>query len=307
MRQTDTGWERVPASKWALHGFWRLESDLYSMTEPGLDIHSPDLLPYLAKQPLHSIDPNVYASIRRAAKDLFINLPLFFVKLSDVMFVVSKKPHLRDVKMVVNYHEALPDESYVLNWQKKPQKWKLDPRSRTDLGWCPGPKTYINGICIDQVTPQKAQWTVRPYPEAATPQRKYNYVASPPPQQVHNGEKHDATGEAMDVDSIAASSSPARAPTPVRHPLPPTAPTHTAVATTNGDRDADADMHGHFAGEFAGWSMHGATGERPGSAAGAGASGVNGEVGVGPGHPSLPTFRSLGGEGLGRGEGERRL
>lgn len=173
--------------------------------------------------------------------------------------------------MVVNYHEALVDESFVRDWRKKLGRWRTDPGARTDLGWCPGPKTYVNGVCVGQVVPERAEWTTRPYPEKSEPQAKF--IAYPPTQ--HEQQPQQASrGEAMEVDN-APSSSPAPAP---RRPLPTNGP-------SNGG--SEANMIGHFAGDFAGYSMHGATGSRPSS---------SGEPNGGPSHPAhpaLPTFRTL--------------
>lgn len=245
------------------------------MIESGLDIRSPDLSPYFAKSAAPEIDPNHVAAIRRAAKDLFINLPLFFVKLSDVMFIVPKKQHLRNLKMVVHYHEALPDETFVMDWTKKQKKWKTDPGADANA-WCPGPKTYVNGVCVDQVKPQRAEWTVRPYLETTKEKRQKSI------SEIQHGYRHDR-GEPMEVDTDGMSSSPVPVAA-ARRALPTDAP-------TNGG--SDGSMNGHFAGDFAGYSMHGATGSRPSSSGPDHANHGDGHGPDHPAHPSLPTFRTL--------------
>lgn len=246
------------------------------MTESGLERYSPDLSLYLAKFSAPEIDYNHVASIRRATKDVFIDLQLFFVKLSDVMFVVPKKQHLKNLKMVVHYHEALPDESYVLDWKKKQKKWKSDPGVDADA-WCPGPKTYVNGVCVDQVKLQRAEWTVRPYPE--TPEEKRQNSTADSQHGLRGG-----GSEPMEVDSDIMSSSPIPVAA-ARRALPANAP-------TNGD--SEASMNGHFAGDFAGYSMHGATGSRPSSSGTPNGSNHGDDHGPDhPAHPSLPTFRTM--------------
>ena len=253
------------------------------MIWPGLDIHSPDLAPYYLKSDRPEIDPNHVAAIRRAAKPLFIDLPLFFVKLSDVMFVVPKKPHLRGKEIMVFYHEALPDESYVLDYNKKKvKKWRSDPDAEGKSG-CPGPKTFIDGVFVHQVEPEIAHWTVRPYPEIEEESREDKIIESR--QEAEQHPHHHDRGELMEVDSEDTSSSPAPIAA-ARRALPP--------APTNGE--SEASMNGHFAGDFAGYSMHGATGSRPNSSGGPnGANHIHDdEHGPDhPAHPSLPTFRAL--------------
>ncbi|KAL5354570.1 hypothetical protein ACLOAV_000659 [Pseudogymnoascus australis] len=135
-----TAWERVSASLLAKQGLWRVESDMYSMVRADLRPFNP----LLAENPFQTLSPTAADAMRKAAMPLFLDLDLFFVKVADLMFIAPSIPHLRNLQLDVQYHEALPDESW-LGRLAAPAKWTEDPDCESYLGFTPGTKSYVNG------------------------------------------------------------------------------------------------------------------------------------------------------------------
>ena len=251
-------------------------------------------------------------AVRDAAWPLFLNYPMFFVKLSDVMAQVPRKPHLRDMTVHVSYHEAIMDEEHATNPRAKAlvSKWRSDPGMEGK--WtCPGKKIFQNGVMLSQagITTTPMEYYI-PRPAVSTGRKAaaeamlQHFLEQHEHQQAPklSGPERD---EAMDVDKTVVVPSrpvePAQADPPSvqhgRRPVPPTALptvpfTFTASNGNNSPSNKSDTMNGHFAGDFAGYSMHGATGSRPNSSGGP-SCGTPGSDPSHPAHPSLPTFRNL--------------
>lgn len=185
-----------------------------------------------------------------------------------------------------------------------------------DKWTCPGKKIFQNGVLLSQagITTTPLEYYI-PRPAVSTGRKAaaeamlQQFLQQQEEQQAPKLSGQER-GEAMDVDKTAVVFSspdePAQAAlTGVQHarqPLPATAPptapfTFTASDTTNDNGNKSPSnksdtMNGHFAGDFAGYSMHGATGSRPNSSGGPN-GGTPGSDPSHPAHPSLPTFRNL--------------
>lgn len=75
---------------------------------------------------------------------------MFFIRVSELMFIVPKFPHLHNLELFVHYKE-LPvmsnADSTVL-----PPRWKSDPDANQFVA--PGKKTYVNGQLVFERRPQ---------------------------------------------------------------------------------------------------------------------------------------------------------
>jgi hypothetical protein len=99
--------------------------------------------------------------------DKFISMDMFFVKVSDFMYTVPNIPHLKNVKLSVDYREIPEDESQWVG----PGKWKQDPDVGRYHGFSPNTKYYMNGEMIGEKLPIKAQTSKTPFPEKRVPRR----------------------------------------------------------------------------------------------------------------------------------------
>ncbi|KAH8815827.1 ankyrin repeat protein [Xylogone sp. PMI_703] len=126
-----TAWERIPVSKLAKEAIWEFEGPKYSLTD--------ERFKHIRQQFLEKGNP-IY-SLNDQAKPLFLDLDLFFVKVSEFMFVVPNFPHLRGLELVINYREL--HETPV--WPPRPGKWTQDPDYDPTMRYAPRPKYYING------------------------------------------------------------------------------------------------------------------------------------------------------------------
>ncbi|CAD6503162.1 BgTH12-02830 [Blumeria graminis f. sp. triticale] len=134
-----TAWERVVLTKSQKRGVWSTCNGLFLLLDGGL--------PRLRKQLPRDSRP-MYQVIERA-KSQFLDLDLFFVKVSEFMNVVPEFPHLKGIEMAVLYREiCIPQESQNNHLPKT--NWQLDPTIRTSNNLIPSPKYYTDGILINQ-------------------------------------------------------------------------------------------------------------------------------------------------------------
>ncbi|RAL59509.1 hypothetical protein DID88_006622 [Monilinia fructigena] len=103
-----TAWDRVPLEMDMKESIWPLVLAKYSC---GLTLDA-------GGGPTHVPEEN--------AKSLFLGLDLFFVKVSEFMFIVPNFPHLRGLEMAVEYHELVPLGTPPVN--KFEQDSDYDPR-----------------------------------------------------------------------------------------------------------------------------------------------------------------------------------
>jgi hypothetical protein len=97
---------------------------------------------------------------------LWISMDLFFVKVSEFMFIVPNFPHLRGIEMVVRYRELEP---YGV-WPQKPGKYTQDS-DRHPSGFYPQPMLYMNGELIGQAEQRRSKTSKTPFPENRLPRR----------------------------------------------------------------------------------------------------------------------------------------
>lgn len=137
---------------------------MYSMVRADLRPFNPQL----AANPFQSLPPTAADAMRKSTMPLFLDLDLFFVKVSDLMFIAPSIPHLRNLQLDVQYHEALPDESW-LGRLAVPAKWMQDPDCESYLGFTPGTKSYVNGDLVSEEGAKTAVVGATPFPSMRVP------------------------------------------------------------------------------------------------------------------------------------------
>lgn len=232
-----SGWDRVPASQPAKHlvmGLARPKPALLGQDDWDLGRQLPGY--YFGKEP-DQLSHHEKRQLEQESKAKFLALDLFFVKLSDLMFAVPNIPHLRNLEIVVTYHEVAEtlekhdDGDY-------PSRWKDDPDAARYMGYCPRNKYYVNGVLVreGQVDVNSASYT--PWPENRVP--RYGLTAVPPTDPNYarlakeQGLDHLLSGLRTPPLTIAAQTSPSRLYSQrAFDDLSP--PQSESIATANGD------------------------------------------------------------------------
>ncbi|KAG5914970.1 hypothetical protein E4U42_000216 [Claviceps africana] len=179
-----TAWERVPVSRLAKITLWRTECPRYCLLSQNLwdlgrqlpgcygDVAEPSECDFRTKQQLI-----------KAAWEKFEALDMFFVKLSDFLYTVPNIPHLRNLRLAVEYRELLESESQVPGWQPT-CKWKQDPGVERFHGFAPRRKYYLQGALVGEELPSVHQTSNTPFPENRVPRRGLVQVFSDDPDYV---------------------------------------------------------------------------------------------------------------------------
>lgn len=163
-----SGWERVPASepaKYLVLGLAKPKPALTIPTDWDLGRQIPGY--YLGKEP-EQLTPEERRQLEEESKAKFLALDLFFVKLSDVMFAVPNVPHLRNIDIVVSYHEVAETlEQYDSG--NNPSRWKDDPDAARYLGFWPRNKHFINGQLVREDKVDVTSASYKPWPGVSVP------------------------------------------------------------------------------------------------------------------------------------------
>lgn len=163
-----TAWERIPVSRIAKIVIWRVEADRYSLTSPNLYELGRQLPKYYGDENFDKLSYKTIEKLRNEARQRFLDMDLFFVKASDLMFIIPTIPHLRNVKLSMAYRELPEDDALKL---QPFHKWKTDPDANRNHGFAPGNKYYINGALVHEKTVGLSAVSKIPFPENRTPRR----------------------------------------------------------------------------------------------------------------------------------------
>ncbi|GAO16934.1 hypothetical protein UVI_02046270 [Ustilaginoidea virens] len=90
--------------------------------------------------------------------------------LSDFLYTVPNIPHLRNVRLAVEYRELLENEAQLVGW-KTTHKWKQDPDADRFHGFAPRSKYYMNGSMVGEDLPTSHKTSKTPFPEKRVPRR----------------------------------------------------------------------------------------------------------------------------------------
>ncbi|KAJ3501451.1 hypothetical protein NM208_g16933 [Fusarium decemcellulare] len=165
-----TAWERAPVSSLAKLTLWRIEWSLYSLVDEKLWDLGRQLPNYYGEEDPSELRFQTKQRLKQEAWERFLNMNMFFVKVSDVMYTVPNIPHLRHIQLAVEYRELLETESQSLGWRAC-QKWKQDPDAGRFYGFAPRSKYYLNGHLVGEDMPQLAETSKTPFPEKRVPRR----------------------------------------------------------------------------------------------------------------------------------------
>ncbi|KFA78016.1 hypothetical protein S40288_05243 [Stachybotrys chartarum IBT 40288] len=165
-----TAWDRVPVSVLAKKTLWNTEGLRYSLTGHKYSDLRRDL-----PECYGGGDPAVMSfetreRIKNEARDKFLNLDMFFVKASDLLYTVPNIPHLRNVKLAIGYREVAESETQQMG-ARILSKWKQDPDADRYHGFSPRNKYYVNGVMVDEDMPKPYQTSKTPFPEKRVPRR----------------------------------------------------------------------------------------------------------------------------------------
>ena len=90
------------------------------------------------------------------------------------MYIVPTFPHLRNIKLVVEYRELPERESQLLTWGATglaSQRWRSDPGAEERHGFAPRAKYYLNGDLIGEHKPKMGLMSKTPFPIERVPRR----------------------------------------------------------------------------------------------------------------------------------------
>ncbi|OAQ70204.1 ankyrin repeat protein [Pochonia chlamydosporia 170] len=165
-----TAWERAPVNRLAKITIWRTEWPRYSLLSEKLWDLGRQLPGYYGEADPSNLDFYTKQQLKTAAWEKFAALDMFFVKLSDFLYTVPNIPHLRNLRIAVEYRELLENESQLIGW-KSTQKWKQDPGTERFHGFAPRNKYYVNGLSVGEDLPTTHQTSKTPFPEKRVPRR----------------------------------------------------------------------------------------------------------------------------------------
>ncbi|KAF9871715.1 histone deacetylase complex subunit [Colletotrichum karsti] len=166
-----TAWEHVPVSDLAKKVLWRLEADRYALITETLYELGAGLPAYYGEgQDPFKMNYRLKEKLRGEAREKFLKLDMFFVKVSDFMFITPSIPHLRNLKMSVEYRELPENEGQLYGW-KVPEKWRQDPDADRFYGFAPRNKYYINGVMVEEQKPGLSATSSTPFPEKRVPRK----------------------------------------------------------------------------------------------------------------------------------------
>jgi hypothetical protein len=86
------------------------------------------------------------------------------------LFIVPTIPHLRGLRLSVEYRELVETEAQLYGW-KTLGKWKGDPDADQYLGFAPRNRYYINGTLVGIEKPRMSKTSRTPFPEKRVPRR----------------------------------------------------------------------------------------------------------------------------------------
>ncbi|OAA34458.1 ankyrin repeat protein [Metarhizium rileyi] len=165
-----TAWERAPVNRLAKITIWRTESSRYSLLSEELWELGRQLPGCYGNADPSRLDFSTRTRLRDEAWEKFLKLDMFFVKLSDFLYTVPNIPHLRNVRVAVEYRELVATEAQLVGW-KSTQKWKQDPGAERFQPFAPRNKYYVNGSSVGEDLPIIGQTSRTPFLENRVPRR----------------------------------------------------------------------------------------------------------------------------------------
>jgi hypothetical protein len=104
-------------------------------------------------------------------------------QVSDFLYIVSATPHLRKVRLTLEYME-IPETEQQAKQFVPLQKWKSDPDADANHGFAPGNKHFLNGELLSVDTAGFSEVSTTPFPERRVPRRGLLTVSPDDPSYV---------------------------------------------------------------------------------------------------------------------------
>ena len=242
----DTAWTRIPVSAIAKRVIWRLESDRYALTTPGLFELGEQLQDYYEGNDPHRMGYRTLERLRAEAWDKFAAMEMFFVKVrcchiqvqfsswrltcpqaSDFLYIIPTIQHLRNAKLTMAYCELPENEAQCISWAPH-QKWRRDPDAHGLRGFAPSNKHYIHGELVSEDKPNVREASTSPSPFRRQRILRRGFVAVPRDDPAYSRlyKEHGADESMVDVESPVL-------PNGV-HSSPTSASSHPATTAVNG-------------------------------------------------------------------------
>ncbi|TQS37325.1 hypothetical protein Golomagni_02205 [Golovinomyces magnicellulatus] len=137
-----TAWDRIILTTPQKRGVWSTCSGIFLLLDGGLQCLR-NQLPH-DSQPMHEV-------IEKNKRN-FLELDLFFVKVTEFMYILPNFPHLRGIEMVVLYRELrIPQSSDETVPSRIKMKWNQDVNFNTIHNLAPLPKYYVNGTLTSRM------------------------------------------------------------------------------------------------------------------------------------------------------------
>ncbi|KAK0124561.1 Set3 complex subunit [Cadophora gregata] len=133
-----SAWDRVPLTYDQKRAVWSTHNSQYLLYDGWSSLRK--FLP--ATDECHD-------DVIKTNRSLFLDLDLFFVKVSEFMFIVPTIAHLRSVQLKVEYRELHAPQTDLGQALNVP-KWRSDPETAPGQTSIPEPKFYVNGDLVRQ-------------------------------------------------------------------------------------------------------------------------------------------------------------
>jgi hypothetical protein len=92
------------------------------------------------------------------------------------MYIISKIPHLHNLKLTMAYRELPEHESQLVTWMPL-QKWKIDPDANRFCGFAPRTKYFVNGELVREEKPGLGAVSRTPFPDGRVPRKGLSAVS----------------------------------------------------------------------------------------------------------------------------------
>lgn len=155
---------------------WRTEWRQYSLASQqyfDLGREVPGLYP---KDPVELTTADK-EELKQSAWERFLDMPMFFVKVSELLYTIPHIPHLHGVTIGVGYRELQEPEGSSTGFRVVSKQFRYlakhlsDPNMERYHGRAPRYRFYLNGSFVEEDLPKQAITSHLPFNERPVPRR----------------------------------------------------------------------------------------------------------------------------------------
>lgn len=154
------------------------------------------------------------------------------------MSAIPNIPHLRDIEIVVTYHEIAETLEQHINGDY-PSRWKDDPDAARYFGFCPRNKYFVNGQLVREAKVDTNTASRTPWPEVRVPRYGLTTIPISDPNYARfakdQGLGHLVSGLRTPPMTTGAQTSPNRLFSQQQQGFDGFSPQSVSTATANGD------------------------------------------------------------------------